>query len=101
MRDAPRRAGALALRRLQRAAKRRRPTRGTAKPARRASGKNKITIAMIAKSSTNPVFLAARTGAEAAAKELSEKNGIQVDGRRGSRRRRKTARCRRSAFSRR
>ena len=33
---------------------------------------------MIAKSSTNPVFLAARTGAEAAAKELSEKDGIQV-----------------------
>jgi ribose transport system substrate-binding protein len=31
----------------------------------------KLTIAMIAKSSTNPVFLAARTGAEAAARELS------------------------------
>jgi ribose transport system substrate-binding protein len=31
-----------------------------------------IKIAMIAKSSTNPVFLAARTGAEAAAKELSQ-----------------------------
>ncbi len=30
-----------------------------------------ITIAMIAKSSSNPVFLAARTGAEAAARELS------------------------------
>ena len=43
-----------------------------------APGKNKITIAMIAKSSTNPVFLASRTGAEAAAKELSEKNNIQV-----------------------
>ena len=28
--------------------------------------KSKITIAMIAKSSTNPVFLASRTGAEAA-----------------------------------
>jgi ribose transport system substrate-binding protein len=42
------------------------------------TGKNKISIAMIAKSSTNPVFLAARTGAEAAAKELSEKDGIQV-----------------------
>jgi ribose transport system substrate-binding protein len=38
----------------------------------------KFTIAMIAKSSTNPVFLAARTGAEAAAKEFSEKNGIAV-----------------------
>jgi ribose transport system substrate-binding protein len=37
-----------------------------------------FTIAMIAKSSTNPVFLSARTGAEAAAKELSEKNGVDV-----------------------
>ncbi|MBI4551057.1 MAG: substrate-binding domain-containing protein [Candidatus Latescibacteria bacterium] len=37
-----------------------------------------ITISMIAKSSTNPVFLSARTGAEAAAKELSKKHGIQV-----------------------
>jgi ribose transport system substrate-binding protein len=42
------------------------------------TGKNKINIAVIAKSSTNPVFLAARTGAENAAKELSEKDGIQV-----------------------
>jgi len=40
--------------------------------------KNKITIAMIAKASNNPVFLAARTGAERAAKELSEKDSIQV-----------------------
>jgi ribose transport system substrate-binding protein len=39
---------------------------------------NKITIAMIAKSSTNPVFLSARTGAEAAAKELSDKYKIPV-----------------------
>src|SRR6476646_9272995 len=38
-----------------------------------------LRIAMIAKSSTNPVFLASRTGAEAAAKELSEKNHIQVN----------------------
>jgi ribose transport system substrate-binding protein len=43
-----------------------------------AAPKNKITIAMIAKSSNNPVFLAARTGAEAAAKELSAKDSIQV-----------------------
>jgi len=34
---------------------------------------------MIAKSSTNPVFLSARTGAEAAAKELSQKHGIPID----------------------
>src|SRR5215467_11879953 len=38
----------------------------------------KFTIAMIAKASNNPVFLAARTGADAAAKELSEKNGIDI-----------------------
>jgi ribose transport system substrate-binding protein len=38
-----------------------------------------LKIAMIAKSSTNPVFLSARTGAEAAAKELSAKHGIPVE----------------------
>ena len=38
-----------------------------------------LRIAMIAKSSTNPVFLAARTGAEAAAKDLSEKNHMKVE----------------------
>jgi len=37
-----------------------------------------IKIAMIAKSSTNPVFLSSRTGAEAAAKELSAKLGIAI-----------------------
>lgn len=37
-----------------------------------------IRIAMICKSSTNPVFLSARTGAEAAAKDLSEKHGIKI-----------------------
>jgi ribose transport system substrate-binding protein len=37
-----------------------------------------LTIAMIAKSSTNPVFLSARTGAEAAAKELSARHGIDI-----------------------
>ena len=39
---------------------------------------NKLTIALIAKSSSNPVFLAARTGAEAAAKELSAKNNMNI-----------------------
>jgi ribose transport system substrate-binding protein len=39
---------------------------------------NTFTIAMIAKSSTNPVFLAARTGAEAAAKDLSAKTGKEI-----------------------
>lgn len=37
-----------------------------------------ITIAMIAKSSTNPVFLSARTGAEDAARELSEELGAEI-----------------------
>ncbi|HEY9479314.1 MAG TPA: substrate-binding domain-containing protein [Gemmatimonadaceae bacterium] len=37
-----------------------------------------FTIAMIAKSSTNPVFLSARTGAEAAAAELSKEHGVDV-----------------------
>jgi ribose transport system substrate-binding protein len=50
---------------------------GDAKPAAGASGK--ITIALIAKSSTNPVFLAARTGAEAAAKEISDRDHVQVE----------------------
>lgn len=35
-------------------------------------------IAMIAKSSTNPVFLSGRQGAEAAAKELSAEHGVTV-----------------------
>ena len=38
-----------------------------------------LRIAVIAKSSTNPVFLSARTGAEAAAKELSQKHGVPVE----------------------
>jgi ribose transport system substrate-binding protein len=38
-----------------------------------------LRIAVIAKSSTNPVFLAARTGAEAAAKELGAKNNIRIE----------------------
>jgi ribose transport system substrate-binding protein len=38
-----------------------------------------LKIAMIAKASTNPVFLSARTGAEAAAKELSAKHGVPID----------------------
>jgi ribose transport system substrate-binding protein len=39
----------------------------------------RISIALIAKSSNNPVFLAARTGAEAAARDLSAQHGIQVE----------------------
>jgi ribose transport system substrate-binding protein len=44
-----------------------------------AAGGPKMTIAMIGKSSNNPVFLAARTGAEAAAKELSAKHNRQIE----------------------
>jgi ribose transport system substrate-binding protein len=40
--------------------------------------KKTITITMIAKSSTNPVFLSGRKGAEDKAKELSEKLGIDI-----------------------
>src|SRR6476469_1023757 len=38
-----------------------------------------LKIAMIAKASTNPVFLSARTGAEAAAKELSAKHSVPIE----------------------
>jgi len=54
-------------------------SQGSAPAAAGAEGKKKIKIALIAKSSTNPVFLAARTGAEAAAKELSQKNGVEIE----------------------
>jgi ribose transport system substrate-binding protein len=43
------------------------------------SREGRISIAVIAKSSNNPVFLAARTGAEAAARDLSEEYGISVE----------------------
>jgi ribose transport system substrate-binding protein len=43
------------------------------------AGGGGLKIAMIAKSSTNPVFLSARTGAEAAAKELSQKLNIPIE----------------------
>jgi ribose transport system substrate-binding protein len=38
-----------------------------------------LKIAMIAKSSTNPVFLSARTGADVAAREMTQKHGIPVE----------------------
>src|SRR5216683_7638625 len=44
-----------------------------------AQAKKTIKIALIAKSSTNPVFLSARTGAEAAAKELGARHGIAIE----------------------
>jgi ribose transport system substrate-binding protein len=43
-----------------------------------ATGGKPFTITMIAKSSTNPVFLSARTGAETAAAELSKQLGIAI-----------------------
>ena len=48
-------------------------------PARRRQPPRGLKIAMIAKSSTNPVFLSARTGAEAAAKELSQKHNVPIE----------------------
>ena len=44
-----------------------------------APGARGLKIAMIAKASTNPVFLSARTGAEAAAKELSAKHNVPIE----------------------
>jgi ribose transport system substrate-binding protein len=44
-----------------------------------AQSKGAMKIAVIAKSSTNPVFLSARTGAEAAAKELTQKTGVPIE----------------------
>ena len=52
---------------------------GGASPDAAAAGKRKVKIAMIAKSSTNPVFLAARTGADAAARELGPKHGVDIE----------------------
>jgi ribose transport system substrate-binding protein len=52
---------------------------GAAKSGATAStGAKTFTIAMIAKSSTNPVFLSGRTGADSAAKELSKQYGLNV-----------------------
>ena len=50
------------------------PAATTSQPAR-APG---LTIAMIAKSTTNPIFVSARKGAETAAKELAEKHGVPI-----------------------
>lgn len=46
---------------------------------RGAAGDGRIRIGMIAKSSNNPVFLAARTGAEAAARDLSQAHDLHVE----------------------
>ncbi len=44
-----------------------------------AANKGAMKIAVIAKSSTNPVFLSARTGAEAAAKEITQQTGVPIE----------------------
>ena len=67
------RAGGWPLWRRREATPERARRRDSAAPPRR------VKIAMIAKSSTNPVFLSARTGAEAAAKELSAKLGVPIE----------------------
>lgn len=38
-----------------------------------------LRIAMIAKSTTNPIFVSARKGAETAARELGEKHGVHIE----------------------
>ncbi|MGD1044618.1 MAG: substrate-binding domain-containing protein [Bacteroidota bacterium] len=43
------------------------------------SGKQKITIGMIGKIGTNPVFIATYSGARVAAKELSAKYNVEID----------------------
>ena len=45
---------------------------------KKTAGPKTLKITLIAKSSTNPVFLSARTGAEAAAKDLSKKHNIKI-----------------------
>src|SRR5262249_4796576 len=52
------------------------PPQQTAAPA---SAKTGMKIAVIAKSSTNPVFLSARTGAEAAAREITQQTGVPIE----------------------
>ena len=53
---------------------------GDAKPATGAAAPGgKMVIAVIGKSSTNPVFLAARTGAEAMAKQLTDSTKVPVE----------------------
>jgi ribose transport system substrate-binding protein len=54
------------------------PTSAPAAP-KPPAGAKPLRIAMIGKSSTNPIFLSARTGAEAAAKDLSGKIGVPVE----------------------
>ena len=43
-----------------------------------APGKTALTFGLVAKSQSNPVFQAARTGAEQAAKDLGAKDGLSI-----------------------
>ena len=52
---------------------------GSSTPSKTPAKPKGLKVALIAKSSTNPVFLSARTGAEAAAKELTAKTGVPVE----------------------
>jgi ribose transport system substrate-binding protein len=52
---------------------------GSQPPPNQLTAPGGLKIAMIAKASTNPVFLSARTGAEAAARELTEKHKVPVE----------------------
>ncbi|MBS1724830.1 MAG: substrate-binding domain-containing protein [Armatimonadetes bacterium] len=51
---------------------------GATAPKKEGTAKKSLKIAMIAKSTTNPVFISAQEGAVAAAKELTEKEGVAV-----------------------
>ncbi|MAY75429.1 MAG: hypothetical protein CMJ31_12095 [Phycisphaerae bacterium] len=44
-----------------------------------AAQSDRYVIAMVPKSGSNPVFIAARSGAEAAARELGAKNGVSIE----------------------
>jgi len=55
------------------------PSSSASAPDAKSGTANGLRIAVIAKASQNPVFLSARTGAEAAAKELSQKYGVPVE----------------------
>src|SRR4051812_23262902 len=52
---------------------------GCQSQSQKAPPKPDLKIAMIAKSSTNPVFLSARAGAEAAAKETRDRTGALIE----------------------
>lgn len=49
---------------------------GVAQPG--SKGKKSFTIGLVAKSQDNPVFIAAKTGAEDAAKEIGKKYGVEI-----------------------